>query len=57
MVSGLPQYKKEGNHRKSSMVVYENMKVIESSIEVYGNMQVLKSPYYSMIPCKLYTVP
>ena len=39
------------------MVVYENMKVIESSIEVYGNMQVIKKPYYSMILCKSYTVP
>ena len=38
------------------MVIYENMKVIESSIEVYDNMQVIKRPYYSMIPCKLYIV-
>ena len=48
---------KTGNHRKSYMVIYENMKVIECSIEVYGNMQVIKSPYYSMIPWKSYTVP
>ena len=39
------------------MVIYENMKVIESSIDVYGNLQVIKNPYYSMIPCKSYTVP
>ena len=39
------------------MVIYENMKVVESSIEVYGNMQVIKGPYNSMIPCKSYTVP
>ena len=36
---GVPPYKKQGNHRKSYMVIYGNMKVIESSIEVYGNMQ------------------
>ena len=54
---GLLPYKKQGNHRKSYMVVYENIKVIESSIEVYGNMQVIRRPYYSMIPCKSYTVP
>ena len=39
------------------MVIYENMKVIESSIEVYGNMQGIKRPFYSMITCKSYTVP
>ena len=39
------------------MVIYENIKVIESTIEVYGNMQVIKRPYYTMIPCKSYTVP
>ena len=39
------------------MVIYENIKVIESIIEVYGYMQVIKKPYYSMIPCKSYTVP
>ena len=33
------------------------MKVIESTIEVYGNMKVIKKQYYSMIPCKSYTVP
>ena len=32
------------------------MEVIESTIEVYGNMQVIKRPYYSVIPCKSYTV-
>ena len=57
ILPGLPPYKKQGNHRKSYMVMYENMKVIESSIEVYGNMQVIKRPYYGMIPCKSYTVP
>ena len=54
--SGSPPYKKHGNHRKSYMVIYENIKVIESAIEVYGNMQVIKRPYCSMIPCKSYTV-
>ena len=39
------------------MVIYENIKVIESTTEVYGNMQVMKRPYYSVIPCKSYTVP
>ena len=39
------------------MVIYKNIKVIESSIEVYGNMQVIERPNYSMIPCKSYTVP
>ena len=53
----LPSYKKQGNHRKSSMVINENSKVIESILEVDGNMQVIKRPYYSMIPCKSYTVP
>ena len=38
MIPGLPPYKKQENHRKSYMVFYENMKVIESSTEVYGNM-------------------
>ena len=42
---GLPPYKKHGNHRKSFMVIYENIKVIESTIEVSGNMQVIKRPY------------
>ena len=42
---GLPQYKKKrGNHRKSYMVIYENMEVIESAKEVYGNMQVINRP-------------
>ena len=53
---GLVPCKKLGNHRKSYMVVHENVKVIESSIEVYGNIQVIIRPYYSMIPCKSYTV-
>ena len=39
---GLSPYKKQGNHRKSYMVIYENMKVIERSIEVYCSMQVIK---------------
>ena len=39
------------------MVIYENIKLIESTIEVYGNMQVIKRPYYSMIPCKSCSVP
>ena len=34
--------RKQGNHRKLYMVIYENMKVVENSIEVYGNMQVIK---------------
>ena len=54
---GLPPYKKQGNHRKSYMVIYENSKVIESTTEVYGYMQVIKRPYCSMIPCKSYTAP
>ena len=41
---GLPPYKKHGNHRKSYMVIYENTKVVESTIEDFGNMQVIKSP-------------
>ena len=36
--------------------VYENIKVIENTMEVYSNMQVIKRPYYSKIPCKSYTV-
>ena len=43
-IPGLPAWKKYGCHRKSYMVIYENMKVIESFIEVYGNMQVIKRP-------------
>ena len=39
------------------MVMYENIEVIESTIEVYGNMQVIKRPYYSMILYKSYAVP
>ena len=39
------------------MVINENIKAIESTIEVYGNMQVINRPYYSKIPCKSYTVP
>ena len=53
----LPPYKKHGNHGKSYIVIYGNIKVKESSIEVSGNMQVMKRPYYSIIPCKSYTVP
>ena len=49
--------KKQGNHRKSYMVIYENIKVIESTIEIYGNMQVIRRPYYSMIPCKSHILP
>ena len=56
-VMGLSVYKKLRIHRKSYMVIYGNIHFIESAIEVYGNMQVIKRPYYSMIPCKLYTVP
>ena len=56
-ISGLPAYKKRGYHRKSYMVIYQNVKVIESTIAVYDNMQIIKRPYYAMIPCKLYTVP
>ena len=56
-VPSLPRYKKQGNHRKSYMVIYENIKVLESTIEVYGNMQVIRRPFYSMIRCKSYTVP
>ena len=40
----LPPLKNQGNHKKSYMVIYENMPVI-------------KRPYYSMILCKSYTVP
>ena len=36
-----PSYKKQGNRRKSCMVIYENMKVIESTIEVFHCMQVI----------------
>ena len=54
---GLTTIQKHGNHRKSHMVTYENIRVMESSIEVYGDMQIIKRPYYSMIPCKSYTVP
>ena len=42
--SSLPPYKKNGKHRKSQMVIYENIKVIESATEVYGNMLVKKRP-------------
>ena len=38
-------------------MIYENIKVIESTTEVYGNMQVKKRPYYSMILYKSYAVP
>ena len=41
--------KKQGNHRKSYMVIYENIKLIESTIEVYGNTQVIKRPWYDSI--------
>ena len=42
-IPGLPPYKKQGNHRKSCMMmIYEDMKVIENSIEVHGNMQAIK---------------
>ena len=54
---GSTPYKKQGNHRKSYMVIDENIKGIESTREVYGNMQVIKRPSYSIIPCKSYTVP
>ena len=37
-------YKKQGIRRKSYMVIYENIKVIESAIDVYGNMQVIDRP-------------
>ena len=37
----LPPYKKQGNHRKSYMVIYENSKIIESTIEIYGKMLVI----------------
>ena len=33
------------------MVIYENMKVIESAEEMYGDMQC------KMMPCKSYHVP
>ena len=49
---GFNTVQKPGNHRKSCMVIYENHKVIESTIEVYGNMKVIKRPIYSMISCK-----
>ena len=54
---GLPPYKKQGNHRKPCMVIYEYIKGIKSTVEVYGNMQVIKRAYYNMIPWKSYTVP
>ena len=57
VLPGSPSYKKQGNHRKSYIVNYENITVIENTIEVYGNMQVIKRPYNSMIPCNSYTVP
>ena len=38
-------------------MIYENLKVIGSSIEIYGNMVVIKRPYYSSIPWKSYTEP
>ena len=53
----LPPYKKQGDHRKSYAVIYENTKVMESTIKVDGNMQVIKRQYYSEIPCKSYTAP
>ena len=31
------------------MVMYENIKIIESTIELYGNMQVIKRPYYTVV--------
>ena len=37
------------------MVIYENMKVIASSIEEYGNMQLIKKQRCSTIPCKSQT--
>ena len=45
----LPLYKKQRNHRKSYMVIYENIKVIESTIEVYGNMHAIKRLYYTVV--------
>ena len=30
------------------MVIYENMKVIESPLEMYGNMQFMKRPQNSI---------
>ena len=45
-VMGLSVYKKLKIHRKSYMVIYGNIKLIESAIEVYGNMQVIRRPYY-----------
>ena len=36
----LPPYKKHGTHRKSYMVIFQNIKVMESAIEIYGNMPV-----------------
>ena len=44
VVPGLPPYKRNGNHRQSIMVIFENIKITESAMEVYGNMQVMKSP-------------
>ena len=41
-VPGFNTIKKHGSHRKSYMVIYENIKVIENATEVYGNMQVIK---------------
>ena len=57
ILPGFTNIQKQGNHRKSYMVIYENIKVIESAIESYGNIQVMKRPYYSIIPWKSYTVP
>ena len=54
---GAPPYKKQGSHRKSYMVMYENIEVIESTIKIYGKMQVIKRSYCSMNPCNSYTVP
>ena len=41
---GLPPYEKHGKHRKSNLVIHENIKAVKSVIEVYGNMQVIKRP-------------
>ena len=49
---GSAPYKNRGNHRKSYMVIYENIKIIESTIEVYGNMQVIKRRSHVMVACK-----
>ena len=43
-IQGLSPYKKQENPRKSYMVIYESLKVIENSPEIYGNMQVIKRP-------------